>query len=55
MRATDKIVQLESKVAKLESENESLKLRIEEMVTVEQLDAKRKRNRFVNDVNNCLC
>ena len=44
MRVTDKIVQLESRVAKLESENKSLKLRIEEMVTVEQLDAKRKMN-----------
>jgi hypothetical protein len=44
MRATDKIVHLESKVARLEIENKSLKQRIEEMVTVEQLDAQRKMN-----------
>ena len=42
MRATDKIVHLESKVARLEIENKSLKQRIEEMVTVEQLEAQRK-------------
>ena len=44
MRATDKIVKLESQVAKLENENRSLKLKIEAMVTIEKLDAKRKIN-----------
>ena len=38
MRATDKIVKLESQIAKLEIENKDLKLKIEEMETVEQLD-----------------
>ena len=34
----------DSKAAKLEGENQSLKLRIEEVVIVEQLDTKRKMN-----------
>ncbi len=42
MRATDKILKLESQVANLQIENTNLKLKIEEMVTVEKLDAKRK-------------
>ena len=42
MRATDKIVRLESQIAKLESENAKLKLKLEEMELIERLDAKRK-------------
>ena len=42
MRATDKIMMLESRIAKLECENRNLRTKIKEMETIERLDAKRK-------------